>query len=105
MLKQYYNLLRCPDCYGQLKIKTRNLECVRCKRSFPIFSDTILKILPSKPYPLEEKLVEKEYLRTYIRLLKNKFELNPSARGWGDLSQSPEGYRAFVRKERRELEE
>ena len=104
MLRQYHNLLRCPNCQRPLRYRNKSLECVICKRTFPIFSDNLVELLPSKPYPLE-KLVGKKYLATYIRLLGDKFEWNPLARGWGDLSRAPKGYKAFIKKERKVIEE
>jgi SAM-dependent methyltransferase len=105
MLRQYYSLLRCPDDGHDLSWrKNKSLECVRCRRTFPIFSDNVVELLPSKPYPVEQ-LVDEKYLTTYIRLLESKFEWNPFALGWGDLSAAPKGYQAFVRKERGVIEE
>jgi SAM-dependent methyltransferase len=58
-----------------------------------------------EPYPLEEKEVQGGYLTAYYRLLGDKFKWDLSATAWGNLSTAPKGYKAFVKKERKVIEE
>jgi ubiquinone/menaquinone biosynthesis C-methylase UbiE len=99
MLKQNFELLRCPDDRNSLLWKGNYLECIKCKRVFHAFSNNLVELLPSKPYPFK-KSVDEKYWTSYIRLLEDRFEWNPLVQGWGDLSRASKGYKAFVRKER-----
>lgn len=80
MLKQNFDLLRCPDDRNNLLWKGKDLECIKCKRVFHAFSNNLVELLPSKHYPFKTS-VEKNYITNYVRLLEDTFEWNPFGDG------------------------
>jgi len=73
ILSQHVDMLRCPDDQAEISYINNIFQCMACERIFPTYSNNIIDLLPSKPYPLEpNNSLEKSYCQVYQRLLKEK---------------------------------
>jgi len=91
IIEEFLHILSCPDDGYQLSIDNGFVRCKKCKRIFSILKGNVVELLPSRPYPSEQKA--NDY---YLRLFGQRFEWNPLAKGWGDLSTARPGNRAYV---------
>jgi len=93
--------LRCPDDKAEISHRDNIFQCMACERIFPTYSNNVIDLLPSKPYPLElNNALEKSYWQVYQKLLKEKMDFSLSPKGWGYLPKLSRGLRSFVKRER-----
>jgi SAM-dependent methyltransferase len=62
---EFLNLLRCPDCSGNLEKSTAGLSCPKCRRSFPI-ADGIIHFVSSEQYVANFGFEWTRYARTLL---------------------------------------
>jgi len=101
LLSKYVGMLRCPDDQAEITHSDNVFQCIACERVFPTYSNNVIELLPSKPYPLElNTALEKSYWQVYQRLLKEKMDFSLSAKGWGYIPKMSCGLRSFIKRER-----
>jgi len=104
ILKELRDVFRCPDDGHKLVMGKESFKCESCERTFPIYAENVVELLPIKPYHFDQGSVMEYYLTAYNRLLHDKFEWNPSSKGWGSLSTYPRGFRVGFNEERKLIE-
>jgi len=108
MLKEYQEMLRCPDDGANVTLEENRLECSRCGRHFNVFKSNFIEMLPSRFLEWGFSKNEKQTVsveKSYKEIFDREFGWYEKPIGWGDFPAANPGYRAFVKAELERIRE
>jgi len=82
-LEEISLLLCCPDDRAALAACPNGLRCERCHRFYPLLSQNILELLPSRPIIFPDKSELGPYRDGYVREFFRPPEIRVGAKAWG----------------------
>jgi hypothetical protein len=86
ILRELYRIFSCPDDGAGLRLFVDSLECIRCKRQYPILAHNMVELLPLQASPLEDSSA---YARGYTAEGEMPFSWRPDSLAWGAPEEFP----------------
>jgi SAM-dependent methyltransferase len=86
LVQELQTILRCPDDGAVLRSITGALECLQCRRAYPVLADNVIELLPSRPALLEDG---SSYLVDYAEQRARPFEWREESVAWGAPESFP----------------
>jgi SAM-dependent methyltransferase len=97
LLRELYRTLNCPDDGGDLRLSTGSLDCVQCRRQYPILAKNMIELLPLAPVPSYDA---SPYRSEYLDTRGQPFEWRPGSFAWGAPERFP---KAWVERKHRQV--